>query len=96
MDKRDKRKKIPPALSELPAIWPGRFSQNGWLGLASWQVTLKGLVGYFFSFMFIFLSKYETIASRNSLSLGYSEQDISSVVLYQSTMNTSGSDKESM
>ena len=26
---------IPRALSELPANWPGRFSQNGWLGLAS-------------------------------------------------------------
>ena len=26
---------IPRALSELPANWPGRFSQKGWLGLAS-------------------------------------------------------------
>ena len=24
----------------------GQFSQNGWLGLASQQVTLKGLVGF--------------------------------------------------
>ena len=28
------RKKIPQALSELPANWPGRFNQKGWLGLA--------------------------------------------------------------
>ena len=26
---------MPQALSELPANWPGRFSQKGWLGLAS-------------------------------------------------------------
>jgi hypothetical protein len=26
--------------------WPGRFSQKGWLGLASLQVTLKELMGF--------------------------------------------------
>ena len=25
------KKKIPPALSELPAKWPCQFSQKGWL-----------------------------------------------------------------
>ena len=34
------------ALSELHTNWPDRFSQKGWLGLASQQVTLKGLVGF--------------------------------------------------
>ena len=32
---------IPPALSELPANWPGLTSLSGWIG---W--TLKGLVGF--------------------------------------------------
>ena len=29
---------------ELTAKWPGQFSPKGWLGLASWLVTRKGLV----------------------------------------------------
>ena len=40
--------------------------QKGWLGLASQQVTLKGLVGFFFLFyvlILIFFFKYETIVS---------------------------------
>ena len=72
------------ALSELPANWPGRFSQKGWLGLASQQITLKGLM-FFFSlfsllyFIFYLFFEYETIVSKNGLPLGYSERDTSSV-----------------
>ena len=61
---------------------PGRFSQKGWLGLVTRQVTLKGLVGFYFLFytlIFIYFFKYETIVSRNGLSLGYSERETSSV-----------------
>ena len=46
------------------------------------KVTLKGLMGFFFLFsllIIIYFFKYETIVSRNGLSLGYSEQDTSSV-----------------
>ena len=39
-------------------------------------------MGYFFFFMFMFLFKCETIVSKNGLSLGYSEQDTSSVPGY--------------
>ena len=79
--KRDKRqktkKKNSTALSELPANSPGRFSQKGQLGLASF---LKELIGFFsrlYCNSYYFLKKYETIVSRNGLFLRYSEQDIS-------------------
>ena len=55
-----------------PANWPGQFSQKGWLGL-------MGFHFLFYTLIFIYFFKYETIVSRNGLSLGYSEQDTSSV-----------------
>jgi len=43
-----REKKIQWALSELPATWPSRFSQKGWLALAGMQVTER--VRFFFLF----------------------------------------------
>ena len=40
---------------------------------------------FIFSFIFSFFLKYETIVSRNGLSIGYSEQDTSSVSSYART-----------
>ena len=69
------RKKNPQALSELVPFW------------LNWQNQLAGYSerahGIFFSF--IYFLEYDTIVSINGLSLGYSEQDTSSVkevVLY--------------
>ena len=58
-------KKNPQSLSELPANWPER---------ALWI-----LFFLFYTLFFIHFLKYETIVSRNGLSLWYSEQDTSSV-----------------
>ena len=75
-----KGKKIPQALSELPANWPGLTSLFGLIGLTGLQVTLKGLVGFFsLLYFFIYFFEYEIIVSRNGLSLGYSERYTSSV-----------------
>ena len=61
-----REKKFPRALSELPVNWPGRFSQ-----------TFFFLI---YILILIYFSKYETIVTRNGLSLGYSERDTSSVI----------------
>ena len=61
------RKKIPQALSELPANWPGLTS-------------LFGLVMYFcLSFLFYFDWNMKPIASSNGLFPEYSERGTSSV-----------------
>ena len=57
---------------------------KGWLDLASYQVTLKGLVGfenYFNGIYFHYNFYLKTDVSRNGLSFGYSERDTSSVTL---------------
>jgi hypothetical protein len=49
--------------------WPGQLAGNS-----------ERAHGILFSILiFIYFLKYETIVSRNGLSLGYSERDISSV-----------------
>ena len=44
---------------------------------------------YIYIFIFIYFLKYETIVSRNGLSLGYSEQDTCSVYCMSKNPKTS-------
>ena len=55
-----------------------------WIKVDKWDYFQNGSQDFFFSFLFsllilIYFFKYETIVSRNGLSLGYSERDTSSV-----------------
>ena len=69
-----REKKIPRALSELPANWPD-------------SEKARGIFFYLYTLILIYLFKYETIVSRNGLSLGYSERDTSSVTWWYSFRN---------